>query len=82
MAEAKATKNIEIDVSFRNPEELKAIFASIFKLYTMGVNNYKQNQNDSFFEYSVRHQLEDLPEHRFEELNGQQCIIIQSKINQ
>ena len=81
MASAKKMKYLSIDLQYRDENEVMAVLERIANLVQMGVGSYKGKGNHHSFEFQVNHLLDPDTDYRVEEIDGQQVLIIQSKMN-
>lgn len=80
MKQSNAKKHLVIEAEFRSFSELSEMLSKILKLAEMGVEEYKEVKDGTRYEYGMcfLHEIK----YREEEINGQPCIVIQSKMNE
>lgn len=79
MPDVKEEKNLQINLQFKDFNELNRVFKAIHQLVSGGVQHYKEERNESSFEYSMNYFNEiDCKE---EMINGKRTIVLQSKMN-
>ena len=81
MSKAKKMKFLSIDVQYRDGEDLKSILERIGNLALMGVQSYKQKENNFSFEYQINLLLDADIDFRIENQDDKTLLIIQSKMN-
>ncbi len=73
-------KRIEIQIEYSSKTELTRVLNNIRKMAHIGVENYKEEKDGVKYEYLHEYKQEEDVEIRFEEINGQNCMIIPSRI--
>ena len=79
MPNLKEEKNLQINIQFKDFDEASRVFSAILQLVKGGVQHYKEERNESSFEYSMNYFNEiDCKE---EMIGGKRTIVLQSKMN-
>lgn len=79
MSNSKQEKNLQINLQFKDADELTRVFRVIHQLVSGGIQHYKEERNESSFEYSLNYFNEvDCKE---ELIGGKRTIVLQSKMN-
>lgn len=79
----KTEKQIQLNVKFRNLNQLSKALKRAYELGRLGIQEHKEQDDEFKLEFSFVPEFnEKVAEARIEEINGEKCMIIPSKMNE
>jgi len=75
-------KYLTIDVQFKDESDLKEILVRVHNMVKLGCQSFKQQHDSTLYEYELGYLFSPGIDYRFEEINGQKCMILPSKMNE